>query len=207
MKTIIFDMDGTLIDSSKAICVTVNEVRRELGFKSDLSEEFIVRAINEVGRDLGKEFYGLNVINSKLRDGFEVKFKINYDKYARAYQGVDELLKKCVEANYFVALASNAPNETLKDILIKSNIYKYFNHIIGASKDVPQKPDPTMINLLKDMGGFSKVLFVGDSYKDELAAINAKVDYINVCWGFGAKSKDAINIYDTQKSWQYIESL
>ncbi|QCD52412.1 HAD family hydrolase [Campylobacter sp. RM16192] len=207
MKTIIFDMDGTLIDSSKAICVTVNEVRRELGFDSDLAEDFIVKAINEIGRDLGKEFYGLNVINSKLRDGFETKFKINYDRYARAYEGVEELLKKCVEANYFVALASNAPQETLNDILVKNNIYKYFNHIIGASKDVPQKPDPTMINLLKDMSGFGKVLFVGDSYKDELAAINAKVDYINVCWGFGAKSNDAINIYDTQKAWQYIESL
>lgn len=200
-------MDGTLIDSSKAICVTINEVRRELDFSSDLDEGFILKAINEIGRNLAKEFYGLDVVSSKLRDGFEDKFKTNYEKYATIYDGVDLLLQKCVNAGYFVALASNAPTNTLKDILIKNNIFQYFNHIIGVSEDIPQKPDPTMLNLIKDMAGFSKVLFIGDSHKDELAAVNAKVGYVNVCWGFGAKSSSFINVSSVDDAWRYIEEF
>ena len=49
MKCVIFDMDGTLIDSAKAICETVNEVRRELGLDGDLAAEVIVKARNEPG--------------------------------------------------------------------------------------------------------------------------------------------------------------
>lgn len=200
-------MDGTLIDSGKAICVTVNEVRRELGFSEDLGVEYIVKAINEVGRDLGKDFYGLSSIDRKLRDGFEEKFKINYDRYATAYEGVDDLLEKCVKDGYFVALASNAPQDTLKDILIKNNIYKYFHHIIGASKDIPQKPDPAMINFIKNLSEFKRVLFVGDSRKDELAAVNADVEYLNVCWGFGSESKKFTNVYTTKDAWKFIDNF
>ena len=113
MKCVIFDMDGTLIDSAKAICETVNEVRRELGLEGDLAAKFIVKAINEPGRNLGLDFYGIDKPDMKLRDNFEAKFKKNYREYAAAYDGVDGLLAGLKGAGHFVALASNAPINTL----------------------------------------------------------------------------------------------
>ena len=148
MKCVIFDMDGTLIDSAKAICETVNEVRRELGLEGDLAAKFIVKAINEPGRNLGLDFYGIDKPDMKLRDNFEAKFKKNYREYAAAYDGARELLAGLKEAGHFVALASNAPRYTLDEILQRSGIFKFFDLIVGADENVPQKPDPAMLNLI-----------------------------------------------------------
>lgn len=207
MKCVIFDMDGTLIDSAKAICETVNEVRRELGLEGDLAAEFIVKAINEPGRNLGLDFYGIDKPDMKLRDNFEAKFKKNYREYAAAYEGVEGLLAGLKEAGHFVALASNAPRYTLDEILQRSGIFKFFDLIVGADENVPQKPDPAMLNLILKSGEFDKAIFVGDSKKDELAARNADMKYLNVCWGFGSQSPSCDNVFTVTEAALYIEKL
>ena len=207
MKCVIFDMDGTLIDSAKAICETVNEVRRELGLRGDLAAEFIVKAINEPGRNLGLDFYGIDKPDMKLRDNFEAKFKKNYREYAAAYEGVDGLLAGLKEAGHFVALASNAPRYTLDEILQRSGIFKFFDLIVGADENIPQKPDPAMLNLILKSGEFDKAIFVGDSKKDELAARNADMRYLNVCWGFGSQSPSCDNVFTVAEVALYIEKL
>ena len=141
------------------------------------ANKFIVKAINEPGRNLGLDFYGIDKPDMKLRDNFEAKFKKNYREYAAAYEGAQELLAGLKEAGHFVALASNAPRYTLDEILQKSGIFKFFDLIVGADKNVPQKPDPAMLNLILKSGEFNKAIFVGDSKKDELAARNANMKY------------------------------
>ena len=193
-------MDGTLMDSARAICETINEVRRELGLEGDLAAEFIVRAINEPGRNLGLDFYGIDKPDMKLRDNFEAKFKKNYREYAAAYDGVEGLLAELKEAGHFVALASNAPRYTLDEILQRSGIFKFFDLIVGADENVPQKPDPAMLNLILKSGEFDKAIFVGDSK-------NANMKYLNVCWGFGSKSPSCDNVFTVAEAALYIEKL
>ena len=143
----------------------------------------------------------------KLRDNFEAKFKKNYREYAAAYEGVDGLLAGLKEAGHFVALASNAPRYTLDEILQRSGIFKFFDLIVGADENVPQKPDPAMLNLILKSGEFDKAIFVGDSKKDELAARNADMRYLNVCWGFGSKSPSCDNVFTVAEAALYIEKL
>ena len=99
MKTIIFDMDGTIINSEKAIERTINEIRADMGL-APLDAKFIVKTINEPGRNLAMEFYGINSPYAGLKEGFEAKFKAYYDLYARCYDGAKELLVLCKERNF-----------------------------------------------------------------------------------------------------------
>ena len=71
-------------------------------------------------------------------------------------------------------MASNAPHDTLEKILKKNEIYELFDEVIGASKEIPQKPDPAMLHLAVSKTGADKAIFVGDSLKDELAAKKCK---------------------------------
>ncbi|MGP1484672.1 MAG: HAD family hydrolase [Campylobacter sp.] len=206
MKCVIFDMDGTLIDSAKAICVTVNEIRSEIGL-FDLQEQFIIKTINEPGENIAKCLYDIDNPNMKFRDNFESKFKINYAKFAKVYEGVDNMLGELKKDGNFIALASNAPQETLVAILKKAGILQFFDFIIGARADVPQKPDPTMLNLVIKMGEFDSVIFVGDSKKDELAARNAGIAYLNVSWGFGDENRTCANVKNVDEALRYIRDF
>lgn len=204
MKVVIFDMDGTAIDSGEAIYKTVNEVRDELNLPP-LEKEFIIKAINEPGRNLALEFYGIDTPSRSLKEGFEEKFKKFYDECATTYEGVKELLQKCKDAHYKVVLASNAPHDTLEKILKKNEIYELFDEVIGASKEIPQKPDPAMLHLAVSRTKANKAIFVGDSLKDELAAKNANMPYVQVCWGFGEESKTATyNAKNVGEAWEII---
>ncbi|MBE3605465.1 HAD family hydrolase [Campylobacter sp. RM13119] len=207
MKTIIFDMDGTIIDSSIAIEKTVNEVREQMNL-APLEVDFIIKAINEPGRNLGLDFYGIDRPSASLKEGFEEKFKKYYDLYAVCYNGIDELLNLCKNENFKVVLASNAPQNTLEAILKKCEIYEIFDEIIGASEYIPQKPDPTMLLLACERVGASRAMFVGDSMKDELAAKNAKMPYMQVSWGFGKKSQSAeFNASSIKEAWALISEF
>lgn len=205
MRVIIFDMDGTIIDSAKAIEKTINSIRNELGLGS-LSEEFIVKTINEPGKNLAYEFYGINNPSGSLKDGFEDKFKTNYDLYAVTYPGIKELLKRFKDAGDKVALASNAPAKTLEQILKRNEILELFDIVVGADDDIPQKPDPTMLKVVCDKLGTSRAVFVGDSLKDESAAVNANMPYIHVGWGFGdSKHPDSHKAYSTDDIWDIVQ--
>lgn len=200
-------MDGTIINSAVAIERTINEIRAEMGL-APLSEEFIVWAINEPGRNLAMDFYGIDSPYAGLKEGFEAKFKIYYDLHARCYDGIRELLQRCKQAKFTLVLASNAPQNTLKDILVRNEILEFFDEVIGVSETIPQKPDPTMLHVACERTGAGRALFVGDSMKDELAAKNAKMPFLQVSWGFGGVSKSAeFNATTTQQAWEIIQKF
>ncbi|ASM38349.1 MAG: HAD family hydrolase [Campylobacter sputorum] len=206
-KTIIFDMDGTIIDSSEAICVTINQTRRNIGLKTDLQKEFILKTINSLDKNMTKEFFNLENPTNKMMQDFQKDFDKNYNIYAKKYECVDEILDFCISKKYFVVLASNAPQDSLKAILEKNKIYDKFNFIIGFSKNTPKKPDPTMLNLAKEKGLNNTAVFIGDSIKDEMAAINANMAYINVSWGFGENSNKFKNAKNSNELIKFIEDI
>ena len=197
MNLVIFDMDGTLVDSAKAITSTINTTRKELDLKPNLESDFIVKIINNPTKNYIKEFYPGITPSQKLMNRFEVLFRQNYEKYATIYGGIKHLLEKLKKENIAIALASNAPSKSLKKILKKLEIFEFFNYIVGFDEENPKKPDPTM--LIKIINHHSKnnksfkTIFIGDSLKDKAASLNAKIQYLHANWGFGKGLMQGVN--------------
>ena len=171
MKTVIFDMDGTLLDSSRAIEVSVNNTRRELYGLAPIQRDFIVRTINDPSKNAFLEFYGKTKASAEELAFFEKEFVKNYHEFAVLYEGIDELLRHCKRSGYFIALASNAPAYTLQEILRKTGSRELFDLVVGADEHTPSKPDPAMLLRTIARSPHKKAIFLGDSKKDELAAI------------------------------------
>lgn len=206
-KCVIFDMDGTLIDSAFAMSITINEMRKLLGMSSNLDQNFIIKTINNPLKNHLQEFFGINEVSTNLKAKFESLFMKNYHLYSKPFSNINELLSWCKDSKFYVAMASNSPQIALNDILKKNKILEYFDLIVGAGNKIPQKPNPAMLNIIKEQSKCEKFVFIGDSANDENAAINAKMPYINVTWGFGDKSVNFQNANDTSKLMKMIEKL
>ncbi|TQR32978.1 HAD family hydrolase [Campylobacter sp. MIT 99-7217] len=195
MINVIFDMDGTLINSANAICEAVNEIRKDLNLKS-LEHDFIMQTINTPGKDWAKILYDIDDFEqSSFKDGFEKYFIKHYQQSVILYEGIKETLAYLKRKNCYLAIATNAPQSSLLEILKKHDIVHFFDKILGVSLGIEPKPNPMMITLIKDEARFKKTIFVGDSQKDRLAAFNAKVPYFHAKWGQKEALEDEFRDY------------
>lgn len=181
MINVIFDMDGTLLDSENAICEAINAIRKDKGLPM-LSHKDIKHAIHTPNLNCAKIFYHIDNFPHK---SYKVGFESYFDKYyesAVLFEGVRAMLKTCKERNYFLALASNAPQSALKPILQRHKLEEYFDAIIGTNATIESKPNPMMIHLILQNAPFTKSVFVGNCIKDEGAAQNAGIPYLQAKW-------------------------
>lgn len=182
MINVIFDMDGTLLDSEGAICEAVNAIRKDMGLPM-LAYESIRHAIHTPGLNCAKIFYGIeNFPHKSYKVGFEKYFSKHYEN-ATLFENVREMLQACKERNYFLAIASNAPQDGLEPILQRHHIAQYFNRIIGTNPQTESKPSPMMIHKIIADAPFKISVFVGNCLKDEGAARNANIPYLQAKWG------------------------
>ncbi|AJC84668.1 HAD family hydrolase [Campylobacter peloridis] len=193
MINIIFDMDGTLIDSANAIVCAVNEIRADLNLEP-LKREFILNTINTPGQNYAKIFYGVDTFShTSFKEGYEKYFIKHYDQSVVLFDGVLDVLEFCKENGCYMAIATNAPQESLVPILKKQNILSYFDKILGVSYGIEAKPNPMMLNLITNEAKYNKSIFIGDSLKDRLCAKNANIDYIHISWHKEIKELDEAN--------------
>ena len=192
-KIVIFDMDGTLIDSKKDITISVNHIRETHYSLAALSEEFIVDAINKEARNLPKLFYGTEFYEKKDMLAFEKHYSVQCTQNPYLYDGVLDTLTLLLRAGVKLSVATNAPTPFAKLMLGSLGISDMFDLIIGADEVSASKPNPEMIH--KILGFYSydakvdKAWMIGDNSKDMMSASNAKIDGLFATWGFSPQSK------------------
>ncbi|WP_457746617.1 HAD family hydrolase [Sulfurimonas sp.] len=195
-KIVIFDMDGTLIDSKKDITISINYVREQHHNLPPLSENFIVEAINMHVRNLPKLFYNTEVYEAKDKELFEKHYKEQCIKNPYLYRGVLELLQKLKEANIKLSIATNAPTKFAITMFEHLGVAHMFDMIIGADKVSASKPSPEMIEKILDFYNFNvegdEAWMVGDNTKDIQSAHNANIKAIFATWGFSADAKHTV---------------
>lgn len=192
MRVIIFDMDGTLIDSGTSITNTINYVRENLGFEK-MEKNYILEKVNDPKINTAKFFYGTDDFTQQQKVLFEEHYNANCLKDLELYDGIAKLIDD-LNSEFTLTVATNANSFFARKMLAHLEIEKYFKTIVGYDSVKKPKPHPEMIYKILDSHNIKKenAQLVGDSHKDIMAADNAGVDSILVNWGFSNHEKDAI---------------
>ncbi|ACZ12116.1 HAD family hydrolase [Sulfurospirillum deleyianum] len=189
--SIIFDMDGTLIDSSEAMTQSVNYVRKSIGLDTPLSKEALEYHINALDQQLPKIFYNTETYDPAHRALFKEHYMEHAPKTISLYPDVKEMLHLLSQKAY-LAIATNAHECFAHNMLEALGIERYFSSVVGSNNVAEPKPSPLMVyHVMETLGTSSEqTVLVGDSIKDERAALNAGISFIFANWGYG-KSENA----------------
>jgi phosphoglycolate phosphatase len=190
-KTIIFDMDGTLINSGNVIANTINHVRVNFGLEP-MEKKHLLACINNPKLNSAQFFYETENFTPKHSELFESYYAKHCVSDIILYDGIYELLKG-IKDDFNLAIATNASSNFAKEMTQHLNIDSFFIDIIGANEVKNPKPHPDMINTLIKRNNFNKenTIVVGDSQKDIMSATSANVKSILVNWGFTDHKTDA----------------
>jgi len=191
-RLIIFDMDGTLVNSSLTIANAINYVRRNLGFEP-MEPAYILKHINDHTLNPARFFYHARAFESDHEKWFSEYYTRNHEKELVLYNGIKTLLETLKARGDTLAVATNAYRSSTMQSLTYLGIYELFDDIACYDDVLQGKPHPDMIYQLLDRLNFraEEALFIGDGPRDEMAAKAAGVAYIMVDWGFTEHS-DAV---------------
>lgn len=184
---VVFDMDGTLVDSSGVIAGAINYVRKNL-MLPPMDKEKIISKINDNTINPLEYFYNLKKFDPMCEKWFSEFYTKNHDMHLEIYMGIKDILEFLRSKDIKLAVATNAYRQSTLESLKHLGIYSYFD-AIACYDDVGEgKPSPKMLELILDtlQMDVSQTLFIGDGERDAMAAQKAKMDYIMVEWGFSS---------------------
>ena len=184
MKLVMFDMDGTLVDSSNAIVNTINYVRVNIGLEP-LGKSHILEYINDPDINSAEFFYGTKHFTDEQTHLFEDYYNKNCLNDIYLYDGIRELIEN-LNKNCKLAVATNASSIFAKRMLSHLDLHHHFDLLVGYNDVTNPKPHPEMVHkiLNKLDTAKDKAILIGDSKKDTQAASRAGIDSILVNWGF-----------------------
>jgi len=188
---VIFDLDGTLMDTSKSITKTVNSAMEELGKKQysiDECVKFVGGGVSGLSRNiLGKEKYE-DVTNEEMEKVIRKYYDIYFDYGVEPYEGIPEFLDFLEQNGVKKGIVTNKDHETALSAVDKKLSKWKFDGIFGSNeKEYPNKPNPYNVDRMAQNLNISKekILFVGDMLVDVNTAKNAGIDIVYCKWGFG----------------------
>ncbi len=185
--TVIFDLDGTLLNTLEDLADSTNYAMRAFGLKE--------RSINEVRNFVGN---GVDVLIERAVEGaiskeqelecldvFKQHYSKNMDNKTKPYDGIMDVIKELLKRGYHIAIVSNKFDAAVKGLNVD-----YFEGLfpvaIGASDTVAKKPAPdSVIKALQELHSDKEgAVYVGDSDVDIMTARNSGLPCISVTWGF-----------------------
>jgi phosphoglycolate phosphatase len=192
-KAVLFDLDGTLVNSLIDIADSMNKVLQERQFPThsyEVINDFIGSGLrNLVSKALPETHKDEATIESTFQAMIET-YRENCINKTFAYDGIIELLDELKSRNIKMAILSNKADELTKKI--GGTLFPdYFEFVMGLKSEATKKPNPgAAIAISKDLG-FSpeEVLYVGDSDIDMQTAKNANMYAVGVSWGYRPKEE------------------
>lgn len=188
--TIIFDMDGTLLNTIEDIADGVNYILKKYGYPEKTCGQ-IRSYVGNGSERLMEQALPAGCDNpdfEKCLKEYKHYYLENNNNKTSPYEGIMELLEALAQRNYKIAIVSNKNDNNIKS-LNKIYFSDYIQTAIGESRDVKRKPAPYMVfNALEELkSNIENSVYVGDSEVDIDTARNAGIVCVSVCWGFRDK--------------------
>jgi phosphoglycolate phosphatase len=189
IKSVIFDLDGTLADTIGDITDAVNYVLTGQGFPLHTPDEYKYFVGDGIRELMVRSLPDEKKTDREFVDSCLITFKnyydVNYCVHTVPYDGMTDTLKTLKEQGIRLAVVTNKNEEAAK--LVTAKLFPgIFEYVIGNSDRIKQKPDPTEVLKIMEHFGVTKTetLYAGDSYTDIETAKNAGVKSIGCLWGF-----------------------
>ena len=193
-KLVIFDLDGTLLDTIADLAESANYALKQLDYPThpvDAIRTFVGNGINKLlERALpAHEQTEENIM--RMRSHFVPYYDIHNADLSTPYPGIVSLLEDLQAKGILIAVASNKYQEATVKLVKQYFPNIDFVEILGQREGINVKPDPSIVFDILQKADVSKedVLYVGDSGVDMQTAINAGVDAVGVTWGFRPRAE------------------
>ena len=202
--TILFDLDGTLVDTAPDLMNAHNYVMKKFGYETKSTDD-IRKMIGQGAKSLiGRSVWGQakkefsKIKDKKITDEMVKDFIKYYGENilieSELIEGVKDFLDWCKNQKISLAVCTNKPEHLAIDLLKKINIYDYFEYVAGSNTFDYCKPDPRHITSIIEIlnGDIKKSIMIGDSETDANAAKAADVPFILLKDGYTQKKVDEI---------------
>ncbi len=190
-KAVIFDLDGTLLDTSRDICKVLNHTLQTFGcppvtlerckeIVGDGAKKLVERALPENFGPVGEAY-----------DYYRAKFAACDNALTRLYDGEEDFLRGIKARAVKTAILTNKPDDATQKVYSSFLCQFGFNIVLGNTARFALKPDPAAVNYIAEELGVEKAdcLFVGDGETDIATARNAGIDCASVLWGFRTRER------------------
>ena len=217
--TVLFDLDGTLVDTAPDLMRAHNHVMKKFGYPTKSTEE-IRNLVGKgaaalIGRSIWgqakKEFH--SVIDLKIKDEMSKEFVNYYGKNiineSTLIKGVKDFLIWCKDQNISMAVCTNKQEHLSNDLLKKIGIYDFFEYVAGSDTFDYCKPDPRHLTSVVEIldGDLNKTIMIGDSETDANAAKAAEIPVILLENGYTEKNTTEIYHNHLIKDFIGIEKI
>jgi phosphoglycolate phosphatase len=192
MKGIIFDLDGTLVDSLPALAASLNRSLQHYGLATH-SEKQIEIFIGNGAEILVHKALGNEAENhfQKVLNFFKLDYAKTWNEGTIIYEGIFDCLQKLMLAGKKLAVLSNKPHQFTVEIVKQLFPQINFLIVLGQRSGIPHKPDPLGLNEIFDEFNFTAAdcVMVGDSFVDMVTAKRAGCHALGVNWGYQSEEE------------------
>jgi phosphoglycolate phosphatase len=217
--TVLFDLDGTLVDTAPDLMRAHNHVMKKFGYPTKSTEEIRNLVGKGAGALIGRSIWGQakkefhSVIDLKIKDEMSKEFVNYYGKNiineSTLIKGVKDFLIWCKDQNISMAVCTNKQEHLSNDLLKKIGIYDFFEYVAGSNTFDYCKPDPRHLTSVVEIldGDLNKTIMIGDSETDANAAKAAEIPVILLENGYTEKNTTEIYHNHLIKDFIGIEKI
>ena len=193
-KLVIFDLDGTLLDTIADLAESANHALKQLGYPTrdvETIRTFVGNGVNKLLFRALPDEEKTEENMMRMRTHFVPYYDAHNADLSAPYPGIVALLEELQAKGLRMAVASNKYQEATVKLVKHYFPMIDFVEVLGQREGINVKPDPTIVFDILKKAGVSKeeTLYVGDSGVDMQTAINAGVDAIGVTWGFRPRTE------------------
>ena len=217
--TILFDLDGTLVDTAPDLMLAHNHVMKKFGYPTKSTEDIRNLVGKGAGALIGRSIWGQakkefsKVLDEKIKDEMVKEFVNFYGKNiineSTLVTGVKNFLIWCKEQKISMAVCTNKQEHLSNDLLKKIGIYDFFEYVAGSDTFDYCKPDPRHLTNVVEIldGDIKKSIMIGDSETDANAGKAAGIPVILLENGYTEKNTTEIYHNHLIKDFTGIEKI